>query len=335
MKYQKWTEKEILWLKENYHKFSVKDCVKALKRTAGTIINKAHHLKLRNYRYYKYDKEAIYNKLTDLSRPESCYLLGLLWGDGYVLQTGFGIRLVTKDMHDIEWMIEELGTIPYHKTHNKNRQETQAYSVSSKKIRAWLVDKDYHDKSQKSPTKIIQAIPSSNRHYFFRGWFDADGHWHCKPSEWSLSGAYDQDWTEIESLMKQFHFPYALRVTIHDKGCSSYVKLTRTKHIEALGDYVYKDYEHEKIGLKRKYKTYLMIKNHSAQIDTDKAKRLTELNRRISFILKNLHLKGREMATALGITYHMVTYTRLLMRRSKLVRSTQAVGKNRGPQKNC
>ncbi len=317
-----WSDDEIEKLKTWYPIMSTTECADRLKRCYSSVRMKARRLGIRSKKFMGYDREAIYQKLTDLSRPESCYLLGLIWADGYICNSGFGISLVKYDMLELEWMIQNLGTLTRREYQPKkgNTKPQIAYSMGCKKLQAWLIERGYADKSQGTPSLLISEIPELNLRYFFRGWFDGDGCWqihdqpHSLPAcSWSVSGAYRQDWGEIEKLLNKLDLRYEVRRDIKALGRTSYPRIHKSSHVAILGDFVYEGREIDRIGLTRKYTKYLAIKENAAKIEKRQQDKLLKKKHELAFVRDHMHLSYREACEKLGVSENRLEYLRRIV----------------------
>ena len=133
-----------------------------------------------------------------------------------------------------------------------------------------------------SPTKILSKVPDELKSYFFLGFSDGDGCFYTNPNgfckQYAISGSYEQSWVDFENLMGMKGCNYTIKKTINKNGNkSSCLRFTNKKSLLSFGEYIYKTIELDNIGLQRKYKKFLEIKEHF---------RLAELNSRSKLFIK-------------------------------------------------
>lgn len=197
---------------------------------------------------------------------ESVYLLGFIWGDGYVSNGGTNkqirIECVSEDIEALKPVLEKTGKWTYNKRMrlNKKREVTIA-TTSNKKLINFLVENDYKNKSMATPEKIWNKIPDEFKKYFILGWIDADGCFYHN-NKWNLnqfylSGSYEQDWTVFEKLLNELNIKYKIQ-RMKNKTKYSCIRTTNRKEIKKIGNYIYDNL----IPLKRKHDKYMLIINN-------------------------------------------------------------------------
>jgi intein/homing endonuclease len=287
-----WTKEEISWLIENYPKLLVRDCASHLKRSMPSIYVKARKLGLKSWYGGKYDVESLTKAMVDLSRPETCYLLGLIWADGCLVKSrengvpkyrNVALAMVKEDLDGISWVFDKIGKMS--KTHvdpsNPRWKKVTRYTIHSTKLAKKLIEYDFHIKSQASPSKIMRDMPKDNVHHFLRGWMDGDGCWSLKRERsavWSLAGTRDQDWSSIEEILNDMDIRYQIikyRAKGSLKGGGSVISVRSIVDIARLGSYVYCGFNG--MGLERKYRMYLEIKRRADIVGKDREKREREV----------------------------------------------------------
>ena len=77
--------------------------------------------------------------------------------------------------------------------------------------------------------------------------------------QFTLASSYEQDWSYFEELCKEKNIKYNIKRTIGKKSSSSVIRITDEDGILKLGEYIYKDFHEDKIGLIRKYEKYKLI----------------------------------------------------------------------------
>ncbi len=205
--------------------------------------------------------------LTDTSRKENAYLLGLLWADGWIINEGYmhsvRLQMVKDDFLLIEPLFRMMGIeVYYERQRTKNGKTFGKVSkmtcIQDKSIIDFLIQNEYDKKSGYAPTKILSLIPENLHHYFWRGYVDGDGCISAKKIEiWSV---LDQDWCEAISLADKLEVSYSI-YTYHRRGgkhCSSVFYMGGIGNAVKFGDFLYQDYDG--IGLLRKYNKYIQLK---------------------------------------------------------------------------
>jgi hypothetical protein len=277
----KWSEDKINILKDNYSKFGSKYCSELLNVKVHSIHNMAKKLNLKIDKNIKSEilskSKSVVNINFDvfikLNKPEIIYFLGLFWADGYMYQTkngynsSIGIGLVEEDMIELEFHLDKIGVWNKRvvsKKKNSSWRQTKSILTNNKRIYNFLVDMDFKDKSFKSADKILTMVPENLKHYFFRGLIDGDGCFYVKTKinnrtvkQFTLSSSINQDWGYFISLLGELNVKkYGI-----NKNTGSNIRVTNKEGIVKIGEYIYQNYENDRIGLSRKYSKYLCIKN--------------------------------------------------------------------------
>lgn len=276
-------EKKIV---DNYSVFGPKKCSEVyglsyekvlwLREKHGLSMNKKSRLKLlsesvkKGWVYREVIHKVDENQFISSFNKESSYLLGFIWGDGYICDSGTNnqirIECLSYDMEHIipifnktgEWTINK--RVRINEINNKLKKEVTIVSTSNKNLVNFLKSVDYKNKSEASPYKIYNLIPLNLQKYFIQGWIDADGcfYWNekNKQRQFCLSGSYNQNWQIIEMLFNNMGIRYNI-IRVNKKNKYSCVRITNKKDITILGNYIFSDV----IVLKRKYDKFLkMIK---------------------------------------------------------------------------
>jgi len=195
---------------------------------------------------------------------ESVYLLGFIWGDGYIRNVGRNFQIciecVSDDIIALNEVFEKTGKWTFNKRLRVNKiREVTVVSTSNKELVNFLVENDYKDKSKKTPEKIFNLIPDELKAFFILGWIDADGcfYWNEKHKlrQFYLSGSYEQNWSIFESVLKDLCVDYKIVRVINIKSQYSNIRVTGRTNIFKIGEYIY----NKNIYLKRKYDKYELI----------------------------------------------------------------------------
>lgn len=286
---KKFTSEEDEFIKTNYHQIGLKACATHLCRKPGSVQWRRKYLGLksltreefkhiltgipknRTWRVYKVGASQFINVQT----PEAAYILGLLWADGYVKRgEKLLVRGVEEDMKDHLVTFERTGEWKV------IREEKYRYKIKCKPIITvqtshislveYLETKDYRVKSSMSACKILETIPESLRHYWFRGLLDGDGSVIFKKINTrnrisvAVYSSYEQDWTYLQRLCERLEIRYGIhrgRVIRKDgkiNSRSSFTIQNRDGTVKFL-NYIYQHVDLDKIGLKRKLLTWKNI----------------------------------------------------------------------------
>jgi hypothetical protein len=233
-----------------------------------------------------------HNFFINCSTPESAYLLGFLWGDGYLYHRSYvekrqmkkGISSYEKssyhvtvecsedDLSSLIPIFEKSGKWTSYSRHRENRKPQLRLSTCNRILYDFLCTHNYKIKSGASP-EILKNIPEEFIHYWWRGYFDADGCiYRIKNSDRnrqvSISSVYEQDWTATSNLLDNLGVKYSVRRVIQSETSRySEVRFTSYQSTEAFLSYIYsgKDF-----GLLRKKETYLKSKysNSASEINS-------------------------------------------------------------------
>ena len=282
MKQHKWLKEDDVWLENNYPKYGPKDCAIKMGLRLSQVENRVHKLKLKLPKELKnllqskspdkcnINPEQFYN----LKNKEIIYLLGLMWADGFLNPSNngknynLGFTMVKEDLDIIKPSIDVIGKWYYYerKQTNPNWKPSMNIITNNKRIFDFLVEHNYDKKSHISADKILSKIPDELKHYFFLGLIDGDGcFYHYIPEngstlrQFALASTYEQDWSYFEVLCDKLDIKYKIKRTKGKKTSSSYVRITNKAGIKKLGDYVYQNFELDRVGLERKYNKFKTI----------------------------------------------------------------------------
>lgn len=212
------------------------------------------------------------DRFTNFS-PLSCYILGFIWGDGYVSKTGnvMSINNVKADLIQILPYFLFFGNFYFRDRIRKNRQPQLSIVTNDSSFCGFLLKNGYSHKKSGSANKILKLIPGSFHKYWWRGFFDADGgvefkedsKGNCQRISLSISSSYNQNWDFLNSLFEKLGIRnYTIYRHKHKggKGKFSAVRMSERKEIVLFLKFIYNDYDF--IGLSRKYIKYIELFNH-------------------------------------------------------------------------
>lgn len=279
------TQKE--FLKLNYPLFGGKYCSEKLKVPSPQIrnycfkhdikvnadvldIQHTEALRLANItRQNKPHNEYAVNpdQFLTINSPEIAYILGFVWADGYLYDNSVKVECITKDLSLIKDTFKSTGNWFVNYRNRENRQPQMCIGTHNKIIYDFLTAHDYISKSEKSADKILSKIPEHLQYYWFRGLVDGDGCFYINNKlnlyQFSIASSYNQDWTYVEHIFQELNIKYAIKrrkQLQHGKlNGSSVIRITNQGDIIKFGNYIYKNYNLDKIGLPRKYNKFKLI----------------------------------------------------------------------------
>jgi hypothetical protein len=261
--------KDLKFLQKNYPDKGAKFCALALKKSIKSIRDSAFYY---NIKFNVYHFNPIH--FINVNNPEIAYLLGLLWGDGYLEQGPRNYRIsiqgMKTDFEPLKQIFFRNASWRYYLKYLKNRKVQSMYRLSCKELFIYLAENGYQSKSNLSACKILSTIPKNLLNYWFRGLVDADGCFYInkkwKTTQFSCSSAINQDWTYFMKLFDKLNINYAIKKQIVQKvnktHSSSMIRICSTPNIIKFGNYIYQNYPKDKIGFERKYNKFQEIVNY-------------------------------------------------------------------------
>ena len=281
-------QKEIEFLKNNYPSKGIEFCSNYLKRSKWSLYHfcNRHDIKYTNeYRKFNHKEsgkkqsitkskiKTIHNvdetKFIKIKTPESAYLLGLIWSDGNIYMkkatNTISVSCLLDDMLNIESMFNKTGKWNKYVINQKGRRPQLKMTTNNKELCKFLLENDYHSKSESSADKILSIIPNNLKHYWFRGLIDGDGcfYFHNNHKEITIASSYNQNWNYILELCNKLNVECKIKKTIqiqnNHENRSSVIRIRKFNSIKKFGDYIYKNIENDKIGFNRKYEKFKQI----------------------------------------------------------------------------
>lgn len=230
---QRWSEREVQFLLDHYPSQGAAYCAEELGRTPNSVAWKASSLGLKLIPSMR-AAIAIANNTERLAAhtykvgpdlfdppttPETAYILGLLWADGYLNEkAGCAVRISTA--------------------------QRPLYSV--------LASMNYENKSGGSATPALLRCPSELRQYWWRGYFDGDGclylHSRAEYLHLTVGSTYDQDWEFLGLLDGADAFTIKRKKTRW--GSYSFARMSHRPSISHLLKQIYQN--EPQIGFSRK-----------------------------------------------------------------------------------
>lgn len=204
----------------------------------------------------------------DVKTPEVAYLLGLIWADGCVVcvpETHRYVIQITNTLTDaliFNDIAQKTGKWNFNTYGQRgSRKPIGVLSTSNKELVEFLIDNDYKSKSWESADKILSHIPEDIKHYWFRGLLDGDG---CLSNGVDIASSYKQDWGFMIKLCNKLQIEYQLHQRINNKNGYKFssFNIQKIKFADRFCNYIYQNYEKDKIGLERKYNQYCNFHEH-------------------------------------------------------------------------
>lgn len=251
-----WKKDEEEFLKLHYPTKGEKFCAKELDKTHSSIANKVNKLKLA-----KRKREVDGEKFIKMDTPESAYLAGFIFADGYIEKRFFNtvLSICSEDMNEISSLFDKFGEWTFYYPKRKINKFIITICTNNKEIYNFFCDMGYKEKSYIEPTKILNIIPEHLHRYFWRGFSDGDGHWACSKymSGFSVTGNIKYEWKEMMKLFDKLDIKtYSLYKNSTKYGDCSRLCLHRHEFVKKFGEYIYQNYENDRIGLPRKYEIF-------------------------------------------------------------------------------
>jgi hypothetical protein len=199
--------------------------------------------------------------------PESVYVLGLLWADGWLgkIKSHYDIKIqcVRGDIDLFYKTFKKTGDWDFYERPQRGKNKPTAIIATNNKIlHAFLGKNGYLNKTTESPDKILKKIPKKLHCYFYLGWSDGDGCFYFNKknylNQFIIASSWEQDWSSMIDLCKKLDIEYRIQVVKRKKGNYSQFQINKMKHIAVLGDYLYGGIE---IGLPRKYNKFMEMLN--------------------------------------------------------------------------
>jgi hypothetical protein len=258
-----YTQTQISYIQKNYPVKGGIFCSHILNLAPSKVFNIARKYKIKFIKKHNVNM----NKFRNINRY-SAYILGLLWTDGYInknTNNGYRIEimLLKRDMDKIENPFNHVGNWK-NCIDRRSRKIRKKLYLDSKELHGFLWKFNFHKKSFVSPDKLLLYIPKRLWKYFFRGIIDGDGCFYPNKygGQFCITSSYEQNWNYVKKLMKLLKIKnYKIDKQKRSYGSMSRIMITKRENIIRLGDFIYKDYNKNKIGLDRKYLKYKIIRS--------------------------------------------------------------------------
>ena len=214
-------------------------------------------------------KNGVKKSYLDLScflnpTPESAYILGWIWSDGYIQEhrNTITIEIVNSDAEELIPIIQSIGVWSIRTRYRENRQPQTTIQCTSKDVANYLRSLGKFPKSTESHANILATIPAKLRKYFILGLLDGDGCFYLNESrnlvQFSISGSKNQDWTGLLKYFNSLNISSSIHIQ-ENPVCCSLLRITNRKGILTLINELYTDTQ---LGLSRKKGKAKKIKNY-------------------------------------------------------------------------
>lgn len=208
-----------------------------------------------------YNVEA--NIFKNPETPECSYILGLLWADGYIRNSGkskyVSLEIIKDDALIVYPIFMKTGKWYFDTRKRLNKKPTGRFICSNGRLFDFLKDMAYYAKSTDSPDKILSIIPETLNPYWWRGYFDGDGCFYNKnhASQLSFSSCYEQKWDFVNNLSNNIGITFSIKQRTHKSKSgkisrSSLARTTNKNNVNKFFQYIYNP-NLEKFGFSRKY----------------------------------------------------------------------------------
>ncbi len=276
----KYTPEVLNIIRVNYPKYGPKRCQEIL--GGGFTVNGVQQAAIKNkiYREKSYEGKGFdVEDFTKVRDPRIAYLLGWLWADGYIpkkkgVPQGINFCVRQDDGREFYEMLKGIGnvTINHRDAEKYNRVYINMFNVS---IAKYLVEKDYSLKSKVSPTKILKEIPDHLHSLFWRGFLCGDGSISVGidakgvfATTLVFCGSFDQDWSDLEQRCKDLDCKFFIRRYVRQSNGNTGSKFTIGSRHDSLRllSWIYRSFNTDQLGLKRKFEKFQSIKRHNDQL---------------------------------------------------------------------
>lgn len=277
------TTKQKEYIIANYSRKGAKHCIDTLKITKGQLVWFCHSNNIRvtksrrkeateesinkarnSYRINHPIKVSV-DQFYSIQSPQVAYILGLLWADGYIKPPYVvSIECLSDDVDIFQKVFSFSGDwARYNRTRDSRKPQSELHTCNRELVE-FLIQHGYSAKSFNSACSIISNVPENLLHYWFRGLVDGDGCFYMSPDkkcrQFCVTSSYEQDWKYMEDIFKKLNVRYKIKHQISKSGDkSSQIRITSPFDIKSFGEWIYQNYEKDKIGLPRKYEKWKLI----------------------------------------------------------------------------
>lgn len=171
-----WTMEEEEFVRNNYLNMSDNEVAQYLGRTRKSVQHRRMIMKIKKVEQGSY---TVNNQFFSKWSPEMAYILGFIFGDGYIRGNNSTYRLTfhITDYQLLEKIQKAMGNNSLiRKSHTPNANQKQRYDLTINNKNIYRDLNKLGVTTKKSLTMKFPSIPEKYFYHFVRGYFDADGH---------------------------------------------------------------------------------------------------------------------------------------------------------------
>lgn len=220
------------------------------------------------YEEYSVNPNVFINCITN----EAAYVLGLLWADGYISNSGrnryIRIECLSSDMEHFSKILNKTGNWNYSNRIRKNekglnKKPVTVANISNEPLYEFLTSVDFSEKSTESPDKMISLFKKDNLiKSFILGVIDGDGCFYFNKKyglrQFTITSSFNQDWNYVEEIFKKSEIKYKIIRRENKTSGYSQIRVLNRENIKKIGDYIYGE-ETIEYGLQRKIEKFKKI----------------------------------------------------------------------------
>jgi intein/homing endonuclease len=206
--------------------------------------------------------------LMDFNKKEAAYMLGFIWADGWIRKNKYHrevrVECLREDIEEIKPNFDKVFDWKIYYRNRPNRRPQARLNLVHLEFVDYLLENGYS--TNRDANKALSIIPEDLQFLWFRGLIDGDGCWYVNKEkqkrQFSISASYELDWSFIEDLFLSLDInSYRIYKREHASSKSSVVEFNRKDNFLKLGNFIYRGFQEEKIGLMRKYLKWQEILN--------------------------------------------------------------------------
>jgi hypothetical protein len=206
------------------------------------------------------------SEIIRMDSKEACYVLGLLWADGYLLNNKWGkyrivVEMMEEDLSTVVDFFDKFGRWNRSYRQRAGRKPTLSLTTSNKELFSFLEVHGYTNKRTGS-TDILKFIKDDLKPYWLRGLFDGDGCCYVNKSlglyQVSIAGSYEQDWSFLQQPLQTINNLNVVRRVQSAKSSSSTVRFQGKRNIRLFREFLYPN-EIFDFGLRRKFDKLMSV----------------------------------------------------------------------------
>lgn len=233
-------------------------------------------IKRKNYSItYQFNSDILKNPT-----KEFAYFLGYFWADGHISKNKSIVALET-NFSDLSYLMIHFNTFSEWYSATRQRKPRKRLQAKPKKILSlrqynrefydYLFNLGYATKSGGSASYVLNSLPENLKKYWWRGFFDGDGHISFsfdgklarKSGQLSLTSCFKQNWDFAIDLFRKIGLEKfeVQRKDGKENGCASVLMIRDFDQVKLFLDYIYEK-NFDGIGLSRKYFYYYKMNEY-------------------------------------------------------------------------